>query len=233
MDRFPDVMILAAGLGTRMRPLTDATPKPLLKLGGRALLDRVVGLAHSEGARRFVVNAHHHAGQMKAHVAALGAARFGTSFALSNEPELLDTGGGVKAALPLLETDPILVMNSDSLWFTDDKPLGRLCAAYDGQITLLCVHPMRATGFSRRSHDFCLAPDGSITSDTGAPVIYAGTALFPRAVLAAGPEGRFSLYDLIDHALQAGTLRGVALGTDWLHVGDPQALDLAEARLAR
>lgn len=233
MDRFPDVMILAAGLGTRMRPLTDETPKPLIKLGGRALLDRVVGLAHSEGATRFVINAHHHAGQMKAHVAALGAARFGTSFALSLEAELLNTGGGVKAALPLLQGDPVMVMNSDSLWLTDDKPLARLCAAYADAITLLCVHSMRATGFSRRSHDFCLAPDGAITTDTGAPVIYAGTALFPRAVLEAAPDGPFSLYDLIEAALDAGTLRGVALGTDWLHVGDTVALALAEARLAR
>lgn len=232
MDRFPDVMILAAGLGTRMRPLTDDTPKPLLKLAGKPLLDRVAALAHSEGATRFVINAHHHAGQMKPHVMALDASLAGTHFELSVEETLLNTGGGLKAALPLLQGDPIMVMNADSIWLVGDKPLSRMLAAYDGRITLLCVHPFRATGFNRRSHDFCLAPDGAITSDTGAPVIYAGVALIPRALIEAAPDGPFSLFDLFDAALQRDDLRGVALGTEWLHVGDPEALAAAEARLA-
>lgn len=232
MERFPDVMILAAGLGTRMRPLTDDTPKPLLKVAGKPLLDRVVALAHAEGATRFVVNAHHHVEQMKPRVLALDASIAGTHFELSVEETLLNTGGGVKAALPLLEGDPILVMNSDSLWLTGDRPLTRMVEAYDGHIVLLCVHPFRASGFHRRSHDFCLAPNGEVTNDTGAPVIYAGTALIPRALIEAAPYGPFSLFDLFDAALQRGELRGVALGTDWLHVGDPDALAAAEARLA-
>lgn len=225
MERFPDVMILAAGLGTRMRPLTDATPKPLLPLAGTPLLDRVAGLAKAEGATRFTVNAHHHADQLEAHAQKVG-------YSVSREETLLNTGGGLKAALPLLETDPILVMNSDSLWLPDDKPLTRMVEAYAGQIVLLCVHPFRASGFHRRSHDFCLAPNGEVTNDTGAPVIYAGTALIPRALIEAAPDGPFSLFDLFDAALQRGELRGVALGTDWLHVGDPEALAATEARLA-
>lgn len=225
MERFPDVMILAAGLGTRMRPLTDATPKPLLPLGGTTLLDRVAGLAKAEGATRIVVNAHHHAEQVEAHAAKAG-------YFVSREPTLLNTGGGVKAALPLLQSDPILVMNSDSLWLPGDAPLARMVEAYDGKIVLLCVHPFRASGFHRRSHDFCLAPDGEVTYDAGAPVIYAGTALIPRALIEAAPDGAFSLFDLFEAALQRGELRGVALGTDWLHIGDPDALVAAEARLA-
>jgi N-acetyl-alpha-D-muramate 1-phosphate uridylyltransferase len=232
MERFPDVMILAAGLGTRMRPLTDATPKPLLKLAGKPLLDRVASLAHAEGATRFVVNAHHHVDQMKPHVMALDASIAGTQFELSVEETLLNTGGGLKAALPLLEGDPILVMNADSLWLTGDTPLTRMVEAYDGRIVLLCVHPFRATGFTRRSHDFCLAPDGEVTNDRGAPVIYAGSALIPRGLVEAAPDGPFSLFDLFDAALQRGELRGVALGTQWLHIGDPEALVAAEARLA-
>ena len=232
MERFPDVMILAAGLGTRMRPLTDATPKPLLKLAGKPLLDRVASLAHAEGATRFVVNAHHHVEQMKPHVMALDASIAGTHFELSVEETLLNTGGGLKAALPLLEGDPILVTNSDSLWLTGDTPLTRMIDAYDGRIVLLCVHPFRAAGFTRRSHDFCLAPDGEVTNDRGAPVIYAGVALIPRALVEAAPDGPFSLFDLFDAALQRGELRGVALGSQWLHIGDPEALTAAEARLA-
>jgi len=232
MERFPDVMILAAGLGTRMRPLTDDTPKPLLKLGGKPLLDRVATLAHAEGATRFVINAHHHAGQMKPHVLALDASLGGTRFELSVEQTLLDTGGGLKAALPLLEGDPILVMNADSLWLAGDRPLTRMVEAYDGHIVLLCVHPFRATGFRRRSHDFCLAPNGEVTNDSGAPVIYAGSALIPRALIENAPDGAFSLFDLFEAALQRGELRGVALGSDWVHVGDPDALAAAEARLA-
>ncbi len=232
MQRFPDVMILAAGLGTRMRPLTDGTPKPLLKLAGKPLLDRVATLAHSEGATRFVINAHHHLEQMKPHVLALDASLGGTRFELSVEETLLNTGGGVKSALPLLEGDPILVMNSDSLWLAGDRPLSRMIEAYDGKIVLLCVHPFRASGFHRRSHDFCLAPNGEVTNDAGAPVIYAGSALIPRDLIEAAPDGPFSLFDLFDAALQRGELRGVALGSDWLHIGDPEALAAAEARLA-
>ena len=232
MERFPDVMILAAGLGTRMRPLTDDTPKPLLKLAGKPLLDRVATLAHAEGATRFVVNAHHHLDRMKPHVLALDASLGGTHFELSVEESLLNTGGGLRAALPLLEGDPVFVMNSDSLWLPGDRPLHRMVEAYDGHIVLLCVHPFRASGFSRRSHDFCLAPNGEVTNDAGAPVIYAGTALIPRHLVEAAPAGAFSLFDLFDAALQRGELRGVALGTDWLHIGDPEALAAAGARFA-
>jgi MurNAc alpha-1-phosphate uridylyltransferase len=215
-----------------MRPLTDDTPKPLLKVAGKALLDRVAGLAHAEGATRFVVNAHHHVEQMKPHVLALDASLAGTHFQLSEEATLLNTGGGVKAALPLLETDPVFVMNADSLWLGGDTPLARMRAAYDGRIVLLCVHPARASGFNRRSHDFCLAPDGEITNDRGAPVIYAGTALIPKSLIAAAPEGPFSLYALFEAALERGELRGVALGAPWLHIGDPAALAAADKRLA-
>lgn len=226
-------MILAAGLGTRMRPLTESTPKPLLEVAGKPLLDRVVGLAHAEGAQRFVINAHHHADKMKPHVAALDASLGGTRFRLSLERELLNTGGGLKAALPLLETDPILVMNADSLWLRDDKPIRRMLEAYRGKPLLLCAHPRLSSGFSRKSHDFCLAPNGQITPDSGAPVIFAGTALLPRAFVEAGPDGAFSLYSLYEKALQDGDLHGVALGTQWLHVGDPAALEAASERLSR
>lgn len=233
MDRFPDVMILAAGPGTRMRPLTEVMPKPLLDVAGKPLLDRVVGLAHAEGAQRFVVSIHHHADRMKPHIAALDASLGGTRFRLSLEPELLGTGGGVRAALPLLDTDPVLVLQTDGLWLRDDRPLTRMIEAYRGEPRLLCAHPRLSSGFSRKSHDFCLAPNGQITPDFGAQVFFAGAALLPRAVIETAPEGAFSLFDLFEKAMQDGTLHGTVLGSHWLAIGDPEALAAASERLVR
>jgi MurNAc alpha-1-phosphate uridylyltransferase len=231
----PDVMLLAAGLGTRMRPLTDLMPKPLLPVAGVPLIDRVIDAAAGEGFRRFVVNAHHHADQLRAHVLALGRARPDLRFRLSEEAELLETGGGLKRALPLLEGDPILVMNTDAFWPTDaDQPLQRLVERRqlgDAEAVLLCAQPRRATGFYR-SHDFCLDPRGFITLDSGQPVIYAGAVLLGRAPVEAVPEQKFSLLRVFEAALERGRLAGVVLDAPWLHVGDPDALNAAEAVLA-
>jgi MurNAc alpha-1-phosphate uridylyltransferase len=229
-------MLLAAGLGKRMLPLTQDVPKPLIEVGGVRLLDRVIDNAVAEGATRFVVNTHHHADQISDHIDALQTARPDLRFALSPEPDgLLDTGGGVKRALPLLATDPILVMNTDAFWPAgSDWPIGRMMATFsqhNSDILLLCAHPSRATGF-RRSHDFCLDPRGRITFDTGAPVIYAGAALIAKKLFGATPDGPFSLNLLFEQALEAGTLFGTALAAPWLHVGDPKALAEAEAFLA-
>jgi N-acetyl-alpha-D-muramate 1-phosphate uridylyltransferase len=231
----PDVMLLAAGLGTRMRPLTDVTPKPLLKVAGQALLDRVVDEALAARLTTFVVNAHHHAQQVIDHVAILEARHPGTRFRVSREDEeALGTGGGVNQALSLLESDTILVMNTDAFWVLDkDMPIARMearFAAGDAEIVLLCVHPRDARGF-RRSHDFCLDPHGAITRDSGAPVIYAGVALAARSVFADAPSGPFSFSRLLEQAGARGSLFGVALNAPWLHVGDPEAIAEAEAVL--
>ncbi|HEV7718813.1 MAG TPA: nucleotidyltransferase family protein [Arsenicitalea sp.] len=235
--RFADVMLLAAGLGKRMLPLTETLPKPLITVGGIALLDRVIDNAAADGATHFVVNTHHHAAQIADHVETLRKTRPTLSFALSPEPEqLLDTGGGVKQALPLLRTDPILVLNTDAFWPAGtDQPLARMAKVFaerSADLVLLCAHPRRATGF-RRSHDFCLDPHGRITLDTGAPVIYAGAALIAKKLFDGTPDGPFSLYTVFERALEAGTIFGVALDAPWLHVGDPQALAEAEALLAQ
>lgn len=229
----PDVMLLAAGLGRRMAPLTDTRPKPLIELGGRALIDRVIDAAWAEGLLRFVVNTHHHAEQLEAHLRQFERLRAGISIRFSREAELLETGGGLKAALPLLATDPILAINTDTVFVPGtDTPYARMVesfAANKADIVLLCAHPRRAVGF-RRSHDFCLSPRGEITNDTGAPVIYAGSALIARRLIEAAPNGKFSLATLFDQALAAEKLFGVALDAQWLHVGDTEAL--AEAEIA-
>ncbi|KKC37876.1 hypothetical protein WH87_09380 [Devosia epidermidihirudinis] len=224
--RFPDVMLLAAGLGTRLRPITEAIPKPLVPVAGVPLIERIVSNARAEGAKRFVANVHYRADQILAH--------FGGLIKVSREDDLLGTGGGVKRALPMLHSDPILVMNTDAFWPAgSDTPLTRMLARYgeDAEIVLLCVHPRNATGFAR-SHDFCLDPQGRITRDYGAPVIYGGVALLGKKLFEDTPDGAFSLNELFEAALERETLMGVALNAPWFHVGDPQALADAESQLA-
>ncbi|AKR58298.1 Nucleotidyl transferase [Devosia sp. H5989] len=224
----PDVMLLAAGYGKRMLPLTETTPKPLIEVAGQRLLDRVIANARDEDLDRFVINAHHLAPQIE-------AAAHERGLTVSNEPELLNTGGGVRQALPLLATDPILIMNTDAFWPEgSDAPIGRmidLFAEKRPEMVLLCVQPRRAHGF-RRSHDFCLAPDAHVTLDRGQPVIYGGVALVARSVFEGAPEGAFSLAALFDRSLERNHLYGVVLDAPWFHVGDVQGLAEADHLLA-
>ena len=224
--RFPDVMLLAAGLGTRLRPITETLPKPLVPVAGIPLIERIMGNARAEGATRFVANAHYRADQLLAH--------FGGLLKVSREEQLLGTGGGVKRALPMLHSDPVLVMNTDAFWPAgSDAPIARMIGRYAGpdDIVLLCVHPRNATGFGR-SHDFCLSPQGEVTRDYGAPVIYGGVALLGKKLFDGTPDGPFSLTELFEAALERETLRGVVLDAPWFHVGDPASLLAAEQRLA-
>lgn len=223
--RFPDVMLLAAGLGSRLRPITDTLPKPLVPVAGIPLIERIIQNARAEGATRFAANAHYRADQLLAH--------FGGLLKVNREDELLGTGGGVKAALPMLHSDPFFVMNTDAFWAKgSDQPLGRMLARYeDGDVVLLCAQPRRASGFAR-SHDFCLDPRGMVTRDYGAPIVYAGVALLGKSWFTDTPDGAFSLSVLFDRALDTERLKGVVLDADWFHVGDPAGLAAAEAALA-
>jgi MurNAc alpha-1-phosphate uridylyltransferase len=224
-ERFPDVMLLAAGLGQRLRPLTQTVPKPLVRVAGTALIDRVIANARAEGASRFVVNTHHLGDRVAAHFAGHG------DFTVLGEDVLLDTGGGVRNALPHLIGDPVLVMNTDAFWLPGaDRPLARLRARHQAMgaaATLLCARPGRATGFAR-SHDFCLDPLGRVTLDAGRPVIYAGTALLERSLFEDMPDGPFSLYKVFEKALAVERVAGAILDASWFHVGDPQGLAAVE-----
>jgi MurNAc alpha-1-phosphate uridylyltransferase len=223
--RFPDVMLLAAGLGTRMRPITETIPKPLVPVAGVPLIERVIASARAEGAKRFAANAHYRADQLLAH--------FGGLLKVNREEALLGTGGGVKAALPMLHSDPFFVMNTDAFWPSGaDAPLARMQAKRDNedQIVMLCVQPSRASGFAR-SHDFCLDPFGRITMDYGAPVIYAGVALLGKNHFTDTPDGEFSMNLLFERALEDENLLGVVLDASWFHVGDPEGLAAAEKAL--
>lgn len=225
----PDVMLLAAGLGTRMRPLTFEMPKALIEVAGKPLIDHVIDAALAEGCTRFVVNAHHKADQIAAHVEKLERGLPDIAFAVSYEKErLLDTGGGLRKALPLLGTDPVLAMHTDSFWLAGhDRPISRMVEAFsrgNAYVVLLCVLPDHAKGYLKGA-DFLLSGDGTISKTTGRPVVFAGAALIARDLAAKGPDVPFPLQRHFEAAREAGRLRGVAIATDWYHVGDPGAID--------
>ncbi|WP_404400671.1 nucleotidyltransferase family protein [Pelagibacterium halotolerans] len=228
----PDVVLLAAGLGTRMRPLTFDKPKALIEVAGKPLIDHAIDAAIAEGCTRFAVNTHHKADQIAAHVTRLQSALPDLSFAVSHEKDrLLDTGGGLKKALPLLTSDPVLALNTDTFWLPyADTPIGRMAKVYaqgEADIVLLCVTPEKATGFWK-GPDFLYSEDGTLSAKLGRPVVYAGAALISREIAASGPDIPFSLYTHFAAAREKGRLKGVMIEAPWFHVGDPNAIARTE-----
>jgi MurNAc alpha-1-phosphate uridylyltransferase len=228
-------MVLAAGLGTRMRPLTDHLPKALVPVAGKPLIDHVLDRLRDAGVERVVVNVHHLAEQVEAHV----AARRDLDVAVSDErAALLDSGGGIKHAAALLGRDPIFVANIDSLWIEGATPaLEAMKATWDPaamDILLLLVRRGHGIGFEG-PNGFFMDEAGrlthSVTPDPPTPYANVGFAILKPQLLDAEPDGAFSILP-IWHRLQArGRLRGVAMDAFWMHVGDPGARDEAEARL--
>jgi len=225
-------MLLAAGLGTRMRPLTDATAKPLLPLGGKPLIDHALDRLAVAGVATVVVNAHWHADRIAANLAARAGAGRPPHTILLREAALLDTGGGVRAALDLLGPDPFYVVNGDAFWVDGPRPaLQRLAQAYDAAVDgVLLVHrcfQVRAeVGFG----DFGLDKWGTLRRRAErevVPYIYAGLQIVSPALFADAPEGAFSMNLLWDRAIAAGRLRGVVHDGLWFHLSTPA--DLADA----
>jgi N-acetyl-alpha-D-muramate 1-phosphate uridylyltransferase len=228
-------MVLAAGLGTRMRPLTDDRPKALVEVGGRALIDHVLDRLAEAGVMRAVVNVHWFADRLEAH---LGARGRGPEIVISDERDLLlETGGGLKKARPLLGDAPVLVANIDSVWIDRGDALGDLIRLWDpGRMdaALLLARREGAIGFEGNG-DFFLADDGRLTfrgEAPAAPFAYMGVHITRPGYADGGPEGPFSLSPLWRASAAAGRLYGCVLDGDWMHVGDPGARDEAEARLA-
>jgi MurNAc alpha-1-phosphate uridylyltransferase len=222
-------MVLAAGLGLRMRPLTLDRPKPLIAFAGRTMLDRVLDALAVAGVEEAVVNSHYLGVMIAAHVAGRSRPRIG----LSPEETLLDTGGGVVRALPRLGSAPFFVVNADIAW--DDGPtpaLARLAAAWDDAAmdALLLVQPVaRATGYEGAG-DFDLAT-GRLTRRRGerAAFVFTGVQLAHPRLFAGAPAGAFSLNLLYDRAAAAGRLHGLAHDGAWYHIGTPTALREAAA----
>jgi MurNAc alpha-1-phosphate uridylyltransferase len=227
-------MVLAAGAGARMRPLTDRMPKPLVAVGGRPLIDHVLDRLAAAGVEAAIVNVHHFADQIERHLAARQRPRIMIS---DERTELLDTGGGVIKALHLLGDAPFFHANSDTIWIEGVRPnLDRLGAAFDPRRMdglLLVAATATSIGYEGRG-DFALAADGTLRRRAErevVPFVYAGVAVFAPSMFAGAPIGAFSLNSLFDRAAQSGRLYGIRLEGVWMHVGTPGAIALAEAAI--
>ena len=227
-------MVLAAGLGQRMRPITDTLPKPLVRVGGRALIDHALDRLADAGVDTAVVNVHHLADLVEAHVRGRSRPRIVIS---DERDQLLETGGGVRRALSLLGDGDFLALNSDSIWTEGPhRSLAALRDAWDParmDLLLLVAAADESFGYDGRG-DFTMDADGRLSRRAGetAPFVYAGVAALKPGLFADTPDGAFSLNLLFDRAIAAGRLYGHVLRGQWLHVGTPDAIAGAEARLS-
>lgn len=225
MPQKPDaLMLFAAGFGTRMGALTASRPKPMIEVAGRPLIDHALALAADTGIARTVVNVHYLADQIETHLA-------GRGIAISDErTAILETGGGLRKALPLLGDGPVMTLNSDYVW-TGPNPLTALRAGWRGNMgALLVLVPQdRATGHSGPG-DFSLDAEGRVSR--GGPFVYAGAQVIDPTGLAAISEEKFSLNILWDQMIARGQVFGLIHTGGWCDVGRPVSIPLAEDLLA-
>lgn len=228
-------MILAAGLGKRMRPVTVTTPKPLIEIAGRSLIDRALDRLERAGVEKAVVNVHYLGQLVRVHV----GRRSSPEIVISDESErLLDTGGGIAKALPELGSEPFYLLNSDSFWLEGARPnLEWLANAWRDEAMdalLMLASTARAIGYSGRG-DFQMDPAGRLTRRPEREVVpfaYAGAAVLHPRLFAGRKVEPFSLNALFDQALDAGRLFGMRMDGLWLHVGTPEAIAEAEHSIA-
>jgi len=213
-------MLFAAGFGTRMGALTAERPKPLVLVAGRALIDHALDLTAAAGISKTVVNLHYRGQMIRDHLA-------GRQILFAEEPEILETGGGLKAALPLLGPDPVLTLNSDAIW-QGPNPIEALLAAWDPtrmDALMMLIPPEQALGYARQG-DFHMAEGGQLTRGPGA--IYGGVQILKTEGLAEIDQNAFSLNLLWDQMLANGRLFGLTYPGTWCDVGNPDGLKLAE-----
>jgi len=228
-------IVLAAGLGTRMRPYNGHVPKPLVTVGGQSLIDYGLDRLADAGVERAIVNVHHLADAVERHLAARKRPRI----IISDEREsLLGTGGGIVKALPQLGDAPFFLINSDTLWLDGVKPnFARLAESFDADAMdalLLLAPSVGSLGYQGRG-DYSMLADGRLRrrgEHEVVPFIYAGAAILSPALFADTPQGAFALTRLFDRAGAAGRLFGLRLDGIWMHVGTPEAVAAAEAALA-
>ncbi|HSV28764.1 MAG TPA: nucleotidyltransferase family protein [Candidatus Omnitrophota bacterium] len=224
-------MVLAAGLGLRMRPITEHIPKPLVEVAGRTMLDRALDHLDKACVTAFVVNTHWLADKVRAHLA------HRSDIVISHEEELLETGGGVTKALPLLGDAPFYVVNSDIIWTDGAQPaLQRLAEAWDDSrmdALLLMQRTATAVGYDGAG-DFFLDPNGVPRRRKGAevaPLLFSGVQILSPRLFEGAPTGKFSLNVLYDRALEDARLFGLVHDGRWYHVGTPEALPEVDALL--
>lgn len=227
-------MVLAAGLGKRMRPITDTMPKPLVKIAGKTLLDWGLDSLEAAGVAEAVVNVHYLPEQIIAHIAGRKAPRI----VISDERDaLLESAGGIVKALPLLGSEAFYIINADTFWIDSGKPsLERLALAWDAarmDILLMLTDLDSATGHCVGT-DFLVAPDGALRRSMGdaAGLIYAGAAIIHPRVFKDVPTGSHSLNVYFDKAIASGRLFGMQMHGRWITVGTPDAIPAAEAAVA-
>jgi len=236
-------MVLAAGLGTRMRPLTDDRPKALVEVGGKALIDHMLDRLAAAGVETAVVNVHYFADRLEQHLVRRAETHPLPHIVISDErPQALETGGGVKHALPLLGDAPIWVANIDSVWIEDASAIEAVARAWDParmDVCLMLASTTESLGFHDTGDVFLGEEDshGGVVrfKDPGetAPLVYVGVHICKPQVVADGPEGPFSLLPIWKALAKDHRVHGVAPQGVWMHVGDPGARDVAEARLAK
>jgi MurNAc alpha-1-phosphate uridylyltransferase len=224
-------MVLAAGLGVRMRPLTDRMPKPLVRVAGSPLLDHVLDKLADAGVSEAVVNVHYLPDQIIDHVAKRSRPRV----IISDERDVvLGTGGGVVKALPLLGNTPFYHLNADTLWIDGVRPnLARLAETFDParmDILLLMAPTASSIGYSGNG-DYAMLPDGALRKRKEhqvVPFVYAGVAIMSPSLFEDAPKGEFSLTRMFDRANEQERLFGLRLDGVWMHVGTPDAVRAAE-----
>jgi MurNAc alpha-1-phosphate uridylyltransferase len=228
-------IVLAAGLGKRMLPITATMPKPLVKVAGQSLIDFALDKLHEAGMETVVVNVHHFADMLEAHLRARKIPRILIS---DERDELLETGGGVKKALPLLGEDPFVTFNSDSMWIEGANPnLKRLVAAWDAErmdILMLVAPLSTSVGYEGRG-DFHRDEDGRLRrrgSNDRSDFVYAGVAIVKPELVPGTPVGAFSANAFYDRAIANDRLYGLPLDGQWLHVGELHTIAEAEKCLA-
>ena len=224
-------MVLAAGLGTRLKPVTDTLPKALVQVDNRALIDHALDRLEAVGVGEVVVNTHYLAEQLQAHL----SGRKSPVLQITQEDDLLDTGGGIAKALPLLGDDPFLAVNADAFWLNGPyDALQRMAHTWDDDTMdgLLLLHStVEAYGYTGLG-DFC-APlgDGVLTrrlEGEVSPWLFTGIQMLHPRLFKTAPDGAFSLNLLYDRAIESGRLLGVVHDGEWFHVGTPQGLEEAE-----
>lgn len=228
-------IVLAAGYGKRMRPLTDTVPKPMVRLAGRPLIDHVLDRLAQAGVRQVVVNVHYLADVLEAHLRGHAGP---LEIAISDEREALrDTGGGVKKALDQLGPEGFFIQNADSVWIEKGEGnLARLAAMWAPErmdALLLLAETEGSLGYSGGG-DFSMSEDGRLTrraQNAAAPFVFAGVSIAHPRLFAESPVGAFSLNPLWDRAIARGRLFGARLNGEWMHIGTAEALAAADQRL--